>query len=84
MSSLTFWKECLWTSLKLIGIGLIFVAVFSLFVIMPAIEKYNEHIKNQNFNRRAVEKGFAEYTTDSGTFHWINKDVEYLINGTNN
>ena len=37
--------------------------------------------KTEQMEDRAVKKGFAEYTTDSGTFKWTNKDVEYILKG---
>jgi len=31
--------------------------------------------------KRAVEKKFAQYNSETGKFEWINKDVGYVVDG---
>jgi len=80
-SYVTFIKDCFWIFMKWCGITLAIVAVFILFFVVPAIADKKEKIKKEEFNARAVELGFAQYSTDSGKFYWVNKNVEYLMNG---
>lgn len=69
------------TILKWVGIvAIVGLVVFVCFII-PAINQQREQQKEIDFKARAVEMGYAQYSTDAGKFYWKNKDVEYLIEG---